>query len=302
MPDNHIIPVSSGLFEHRERIGPALWEFLWCIDAVTTEEIDESGVRWGLVHGGAIVKHERIAHDIRSSKVTVQRNLSILKSQGYISSMRTARGEIIKVAKNKKDLFQKRAIKNDNSLQEATSNLIVHSVSDINNDNSQPSELSKVTTLKDLDLISSASADINNYDFKDNVQAIKNHFILKRNLGLEINIDDEKAMRDVVAEKIPVNLINSTVDSCFKKYKPRHKHDKIRNFTYCIPSIYDAWVREQSITEPSEPVALGGPITENVPSEPVALGITRYTKRHNAFDMLDQIAKEERDREQSGSD
>lgn len=301
MPDNHIIPVSSGLFEHRGRIGPAIWEFLWCIDAVTSEEIDELGIHWGLVHGGAPVKHERIAQDIGSSQVTVQRNMTTLKSQGYINSVRTARGEIIKVAKNKKETDQKRYIKNDRSLENDTSKMIDHNERYIKNDRSDESDLSKVTTLKDfkdLDLISATAEDINILEFREKIQIVENHFVKKRNLGVILSTEDSKAICDTVADGIPVDTITATIDYCFRKYKPKHKHDLIRNFTYCVPSIYDAWVREKAITEPvlSDPVANGCPITENVPSEPVALGITRKTKQNQVFDMLDQIAKEELDR------
>ncbi|MBO9609187.1 MAG: hypothetical protein J7639_24750 [Paenibacillaceae bacterium] len=100
--ESHIIPVSSGLFEHRERIGPAVWEFLWCIDAIQGEEVDDSGERWGLVLDGLPVKHEQIALDIQSSARTVKRNMAILKQEGYISATRVSRGEVIKVRKNKK--------------------------------------------------------------------------------------------------------------------------------------------------------------------------------------------------------
>jgi hypothetical protein len=306
MPDNHIIPVSSGLFEHRSRVGPAIWEFLWCIDAVSTEEVDEAGVHWGLVHGGAPVKHERIAREIESSKVTVQRNLAILKSHGYINSVRTARGEIIKVAKNKKDFHKKSDIKNDSSLQSDTSNLIVHSERVIKNDSSDESELSKMTTLKDLkdlDLISAAAEDINILEFREKIRIVENHFVKKRGLGVILSPEDSTAICDTVSDGIPVETITATIDYCFRKYKAKHKHDLIRNFTYCVPSIYDAWVREKAITEPvlPDPVANGCPITENVPSEPVALGTSRNSKTYKAFDMLDQIAREEQEREQNGS-
>lgn len=159
------------------------------------------------------------------------------------------------------------------------------------------------TVLKDLDLISSSSAaaKYSESEFIEMVKAIENHFVIKRNLGFGINVDDEKAMRQALADGIPLKTITKTIDACFKKYKSRHQHDRIRTFTYCVPSIYDAWVKEQSITEPVEPVALGGSITENVPSEPVALGSTRKTKHEKQMEMLDQIAREEQECGQSGS-
>ena len=168
------------------------------------------------------------------------------------------------------------------------------------------------TVLKDFkDLISSSfsssAQEIDESIFKERFQAIKNHFVQKRNLGLEINVDDEKAIREIVLDGLPVELVNSTIDACFQKYKPKHKYDLIRTFTYCVPSIYDVWTKERAITEPvalgsssiTEPVALGGPITENAPSEPVALGSTRSkSKQARQFDALEQFIREEKEREQ----
>jgi hypothetical protein len=46
------IPVSNGLFAHREKIGPAIWVFLWLIDATTKEIPGADGKAEGLVYGG----------------------------------------------------------------------------------------------------------------------------------------------------------------------------------------------------------------------------------------------------------
>lgn len=306
MPDNHIIPVSSGLFEHRERVGPAIWEFLWCIDAVSSEEVDDAGIHWGIVHSGVPVKHERISEEINSSIRTVKRNMSILKDEGYITTVRTFRGEIIKVRKNKKELVSKRSAKNGTSLENEVPKMAHHSEESAKNGLSLPNDVPKMAPLKDLkdlDLISATAEDINILEFREKVQIVENHFVKKRNLGVILSLEDSTAICDAVSEGIPVDTITATIDYCFRKYKPKHKHDLIRNFTYCVPSIYDAWVREKAITEPvlPDPVANGCPLTENVPSEPVALGTSRNAKTNKAFDMLDQIAREEREREQNGS-
>ena len=53
-------PVWSGLLEHRAKMGPAIWEFLWCLDKITTET---DGVGWVL--GKQPVKAARIAKDLK---------------------------------------------------------------------------------------------------------------------------------------------------------------------------------------------------------------------------------------------
>ena len=91
------IPIWNGILEHRERIGEALWEFLWCVDRVTLEC---DGV--GIVLGGAPIKIERILADLEGDHETVRRHLKKLEAGNYISLLRTPYGQIIKVMNSKK--------------------------------------------------------------------------------------------------------------------------------------------------------------------------------------------------------
>jgi hypothetical protein len=95
--DSHPIPLWNGVFEHYDRIGDALWEFLWCIDAITKEE---DGI--GLVLGGAPVKLKRIVADLKADKETVRRHLKNLADENYIRVRRTPYGQIIEVLNSKK--------------------------------------------------------------------------------------------------------------------------------------------------------------------------------------------------------
>jgi hypothetical protein len=90
-------PWWNGGLEHRPRIGDALWEFLWCIDAITKES---NGV--GLVLGGSPVKLKRIVDDIKADKETVRRHLKRLADENYIRIRRTPYGQIIEVLNSKK--------------------------------------------------------------------------------------------------------------------------------------------------------------------------------------------------------
>jgi DNA-binding MarR family transcriptional regulator len=95
--DSHPIPLWNGVFEHYGRIGDALWEFLWCVDAITTEK---DGI--GLVHGGAPVKLKRIVADLKADKETVRRHLKHLAGEKYIRVRRNPYGQIIEVLNSKK--------------------------------------------------------------------------------------------------------------------------------------------------------------------------------------------------------
>jgi hypothetical protein len=91
------IPVWNGVFEHRKKIGPALWVYLWCLDRITTEE---SGI--GFVLGGSVVSAQRIAVDLQDSERTVRRHLERLARDEYIELKRSPYGFVITVANSKK--------------------------------------------------------------------------------------------------------------------------------------------------------------------------------------------------------
>jgi hypothetical protein len=95
--ESHPIPLWNGVFEHYGRIGDALWEFLWCIDAITKEK---DGI--GLVLGGSPVKLKRIVADLNADKETVRRHLKNLVDENYIRVHRTPYGQIIEVLNSKK--------------------------------------------------------------------------------------------------------------------------------------------------------------------------------------------------------
>jgi hypothetical protein len=91
------IPVWNGIFDHREKIGPAIWVFLWLIDKITREEAGA-----GFVLGGSVVRMDTIARELKDSQKTVRRNLETLKKWGYITLKRAPYGFIITVTKSRK--------------------------------------------------------------------------------------------------------------------------------------------------------------------------------------------------------
>jgi hypothetical protein len=103
MTDRYYFPVHAGMLteEHRERIGKAVWEFLWCLNKITQETI-EDGERVGVVLGGKPVSYNEVMNDLGGSKSTIKRNFEKLETENYITLKRTPRGQIIKVMKSKK--------------------------------------------------------------------------------------------------------------------------------------------------------------------------------------------------------
>ncbi len=102
------IKIWSGLLSdgHCQKIGGALWEFIWLIDKITKEK---DGI--GYILGGKPIKVDEIAKFLGRSYQVVQRHLKLLEDYGYITLKKAPYGLVITVNNSKK--FESRDIKND---------------------------------------------------------------------------------------------------------------------------------------------------------------------------------------------
>ncbi|MGY3716758.1 DnaD domain protein [Sutcliffiella cohnii] len=157
MPESFYFPTYIGLLskEHRERIGPALWEFLWFISK-TTRDVAEDDETWGIVLGGKPIKQSEIAEEMGVSESTVKRNIARLKQYGYVEAKRAPYGEIYRVRNSKK--FKKRKVKNDLSKKERQTK------SDLSDSRDRSHMTERQTT---YDLSNKDIKDIKNNDIKD---------------------------------------------------------------------------------------------------------------------------------------
>lgn len=94
------IQISNGLLKdgHRKRMGEAVWEFMWCLDRMTS--INEQGI--GLVLGGRPILLKEISKDSTVHVNTVSRNLQRLVEHKYLIIIRTPRGLVIRINKAQK--------------------------------------------------------------------------------------------------------------------------------------------------------------------------------------------------------
>jgi hypothetical protein len=83
-PKPIMLPISRGILEHKDRMGPAIWEFLWFVDKVTEDVPDGAGKFHGVVLGGHPVSLAQIASDLKEHVDTAKRNVAALESAGYI--------------------------------------------------------------------------------------------------------------------------------------------------------------------------------------------------------------------------
>lgn len=272
MSDNSFpFPTYSGLLtpEHKKNIGPALWEFLWCISKTTKEKVSD-GEKQGIVLGGKPIKHEDIADDLGVSAITVQRNMSRLKKHGYIETKRAPYGEIITVRNSKKFRY----IKNDVSDGDASdvtepdqskmtdpdaskeidqSDATPSDTSQmITPDTSQTTDLSDVTTPdtshmsersikndkcnKDIQDKQSNDRWIDNINLTPEQQdcdEIEKHYLNRKgNTRFNVSTAEYQMILDLVREGIPKADILAGIDSAFD-----YKGKGINSFAYCVKVI-----------------------------------------------------------------
>lgn len=98
------IQIANGLIKdgHRQRMGSAVWEFMWLLDHIT--QIDENGT--GHILGGKPIKLADIRKDLGTVEDRISENLTMLEKEGYIEKTRTPYGLVIRVAKAKKRFGQ----------------------------------------------------------------------------------------------------------------------------------------------------------------------------------------------------
>lgn len=100
---NYPIPVSNGIFEHREKVGSAIWLFLLLVDWTTVEQ---DGL--GQVLGGKPVTAKKLKEALRLEERQVRAQLQRLQSIKFIRLKRTSYGFVIEVLKSKKFIFRDR--------------------------------------------------------------------------------------------------------------------------------------------------------------------------------------------------
>lgn len=266
----YIIPVSNGLFEHRERLGAAIWEFLWCIDRTTAEEVDEAGERWGVVLGGVPVKHQRIAEELGSSVRTVKRNLAHLKAEEYIITVRAPYGEIIRVRKNKKNFSEKRSAKTVPSEPREGPNMehlnggevpkvahpegtdMAHQVDKSgpsNKDLSVDSNLRQVVVVDEADRFIDSDPHSKFVDLTNRLEAA--YCELHGVLGMYVRQKEIQAMKRMITGGMPLSFIIRNMQEIYKL--KQEADDPVRGFVYYESVIGSAWEKELLKKEAAPP-------------------------------------------------
>ncbi|WP_127549761.1 replication protein [Paenibacillus amylolyticus] len=88
--------------------------------------------------------------------------------------------------------------------------------------------------------------EVSQTEYRNQVAA---RYLQRRGKGLEITLNDEDAVKQFIAERIPLQTVIDGIDQSFDNFKPKNKWDQIRNLSYCATVVYSLHAkREKSNT------------------------------------------------------
>lgn len=82
-------------------------------------------------------------------------------------------------------------------------------------------------------------------EIEKRVAEIEQYFVERRGAGLFISPEDHMLIQQMVVDGLPIDLIKDSINQSFDNYKPRHKHDRIRTISYCVPLCYDNFYKKK---------------------------------------------------------
>ncbi|WP_307893963.1 winged helix-turn-helix domain-containing protein [Bacillus swezeyi] len=215
--------IYSGLLTsgHFEKIGSALWLFLWCISS-TTKEVERDGLTWGIVLGHKPLKASELADVFGVNEKTVRRWLSQLERNGYIAVARAPYGFVLSVRHSKKFVNQSKP----------------------GYVRSQVKERTNASDCKDK--LVQANKDITQIKTKNNqIEAIAERFAALRSLQEDRLVHpsprDYQAIARIVARGVSLSQTIKWLEQCFLEYEGRRrsKQETIKVFSYCEKYMLD---------------------------------------------------------------
>ncbi|WP_144559918.1 winged helix-turn-helix domain-containing protein [Shouchella miscanthi] len=269
--------VFSGLLtpDHRTRMGASIWTFLWLIDHITDETIDEeTGQRVGNVFYGNPKSYEEIGEELGYAKSAISKHCKTLENEGYISMETEPRGNRFRVLNSKKwnnppehrsqnrtertqnrtkrsqmetqdekegfqnrtKCFQKRTL----SIRNRTvRSLLGGSILNkrINKNKLKEKEIN--TTIIHGDSIQEKIDAVNNDEHLSDFERLENRYIELRAKGIQISMADIQAIQETL-EHVPYDAAAFFLAKCFEN----RKGTSINSFRYCQKYIVSEYQRE----------------------------------------------------------
>lgn len=293
MPESFYFPVYSGILtpEHNQRMGPAIWVFLWCISKTTKEVIIENE-QLGIVLGGKSVKYTEIAEDLGVSKKTISRYIGDLVEHGYLKTIQAKYGVIIQVRRSKK--FPS---KTDKIVLSKTSkeDKIVHS-QDFKKDKSvhpEPSKEDKNVPFKPFkeDKCVHPNIDIKSNDINKDLDIKSNASLLDGNNGFPSQNKNESfgvPSTDLAVGEIKLSKPESDgVPSTVTKEISLSRQVEFEK----IESHYIALRGTGTMTAADDDALIFGLISDNIPFQTIIGGIDKAFEKYKPKFPSDKIRK-----------
>lgn len=308
MPEgSYPFPIYSGLLEpeHYNKIGSAIWLFLWCISSITKEKEDEEGVTWGIVLGNKPIKLSEIAARYKVNGKTVSRWLDILEQHEYIRVTRAARGLILSVRNSKK--WTDKNVRSPGNEQTNMSDHIDGDKTKMSDQSSSEetnmsdheqnlaSDRTEMSDLKDIkDLITTTPTTIAGGEWiEPEVEPEANGMIELLNayckmhgkFDYHVTLNEREAMGKMVAGGTPNPFTIRTMESLLEAKRNREgtRFRMPKSFLYYVDGIEEAWLNSQTTSPPMAGVAQGAPEPQK-----------RMTKQQRELEELRRRAREER--------
>jgi hypothetical protein len=230
MADTYPIYVSNGILtqQHYEKIGDAIWYFMWCIDKTTREKTDAAGNIYGVVLGGMPVHDSSVASTF-GVHVNTARNWRInLTEARYIKATRTPNGWSIQVAKSKK--MHKRVTNNCDSQKIVTppsepQKTVIHSSLGVESQNNGIESQKTVNAIRQCsDSTKTVQDRLTDCADKANLDSLSTKFLSITGLYFEIN--SQVAIR-LLEEITKYGMVN--VDFALDGFaRDDHKWEKVK--------------------------------------------------------------------------
>ncbi|MGE6578972.1 replication protein [Paenibacillus xylanexedens] len=84
--------------------------------------------------------------------------------------------------------------------------------------------------------------EVSQTEYRNQVAA---RYLQRRGKGLEITLNDEDAVKQFIAERIPLQTVIDGIDQSFDNFKPKNKWDQIRNLNYCATVVYSLHAKRE---------------------------------------------------------
>lgn len=84
--------------------------------------------------------------------------------------------------------------------------------------------------------------EVSQTEYRNQVAA---RYLQRRGKGLEITLNDEDAVKQFIAERIPLQTVIDGIDQSFDNFKPKNKWDQIRNLSYCATVVYSLHAKRE---------------------------------------------------------